>query len=36
MSTGINSRMGAQALVQSNVFKNVTVPITSRDSKAVG
>ncbi|KAL2264077.1 hypothetical protein VTK26DRAFT_2571 [Humicola hyalothermophila] len=36
MSTAINSRMGAQALVQSNVFKNVTVPVTSRDSKETG
>jgi pectate lyase len=36
MSTAINTRMGAQALVQSNVFSNVTVPVTSRDSKEVG
>ncbi|KAH6856274.1 polysaccharide lyase family 1 protein [Chaetomium sp. MPI-CAGE-AT-0009] len=36
MSTAINTRMGAQVLVQSNVFKNVTVPVTSRDSKEVG
>ncbi|KAL2020440.1 hypothetical protein VTK56DRAFT_8406 [Thermocarpiscus australiensis] len=36
MSTGINTRMGAQVLVQSNVFRNVTVPITSRDSDEVG
>ncbi|KAK4146016.1 putative pectate lyase [Dichotomopilus funicola] len=36
MSTAINSRMGAQVLVQSNVFKNVTVPITSRDSDEIG
>ncbi|KAH6632149.1 pectin lyase fold/virulence factor [Chaetomium tenue] len=36
MSTAINTRMGAQVLVQSNVFSNVTVPVTSRDSKEVG
>ncbi|KAK4033038.1 polysaccharide lyase [Parachaetomium inaequale] len=36
MSTAINTRMGAQVLVQSNTFKNVTVPVTSRDSKEVG
>lgn len=36
MSTAVNSRMGAQSLVQSTVFKNVTVPVTSRDSKQVG
>ncbi|KAK4152136.1 putative pectate lyase [Chaetomidium leptoderma] len=36
MSTAINTRMGAQVLVQSNAFKNVTVPVTSRDSKQVG
>ncbi|KAL2132419.1 hypothetical protein VTI74DRAFT_3817 [Chaetomium olivicolor] len=36
MSTAINSRMGAQVLVQSSAFKNVTFPITSRDSKEVG
>ncbi|KAL2165738.1 hypothetical protein VTG60DRAFT_3924 [Thermothelomyces hinnuleus] len=36
MSTAINTRMGAQVLVQSNVFKNVTVPVTSRDSDEVG
>jgi pectate lyase len=36
MSTAINTRMGAQVLVQSNVFKNVTFPVTSRDSKQVG
>ncbi|EAQ87742.1 hypothetical protein CHGG_04361 [Chaetomium globosum CBS 148.51] len=36
MSTAINTRMGAQVLVQSNVFSNVTAPVTSRDSKEVG
>ncbi|KAK4238549.1 putative pectate lyase [Achaetomium macrosporum] len=35
-STAINTRMGAQALVESNVFKNVEFPVTSRDSKEVG
>ncbi len=36
MSSAINSRMGAQALVQSNAFKNVTLAMTSMDSKAIG
>ncbi|KAK4182161.1 family 1 putative polysaccharide lyase [Podospora australis] len=36
MSSAINTRMGAQALVQSNVFRNVTLAVTSRDSKEVG
>lgn len=36
MSTAVNTRMGAQVLVESTVFRNVTVPITSRDSKEVG
>jgi pectate lyase len=36
MDSAINSRMGAQMLVQSNVFSNVTVPITSQDSPSVG
>ncbi len=36
MSTAINTRMGAQVLVQSNAFKNVTFPVTSIDSKQVG
>ena len=36
MSTAINTRMGAQVLVQSNAFKNVTEPLLSRDSKLVG
>lgn len=34
--TGINSRMGAQMLVQSTVFKDTPIPITSRDSDATG
>ncbi|KFY50774.1 hypothetical protein V496_09161 [Pseudogymnoascus sp. VKM F-4515 (FW-2607)] len=34
--SAINSRMGAQMLVESNVFKNVSVPITSVDSDDVG
>jgi pectate lyase len=34
--TGVNSRMGAQALVQSSAFKNSPIAITSRDSKEVG
>jgi pectate lyase len=36
MDTAINTRMGAQMLVQSNVFKNVAVPVTSRFSDEVG
>jgi pectate lyase len=36
METAINTRMGAQMLVQSNVFKNVAVPVTSRYSDEVG
>ncbi len=36
MSSAINTRMGAQVLVQSNAFKNVTLAITSMDSKEVG
>ncbi|KAL2192300.1 polysaccharide lyase family 1 protein [Corynascus similis CBS 632.67] len=36
MSTAINTRMGAQVLVQSNVFRDVEVPVTSRDSDEVG
>jgi pectate lyase len=35
-STAVNTRMGANALVESNVFKNVEFPVTSRDSKEVG
>ncbi|KAI9172681.1 pectate lyase B [Paramyrothecium foliicola] len=34
--TGVNTRMGAQALVQSSVFRNTPFPITSRDSDEVG
>ncbi|KAK3940292.1 pectin lyase fold/virulence factor [Diplogelasinospora grovesii] len=36
MNTAINTRMGAQVLVQSNAFKNVTDPIESVDSDEVG
>lgn len=36
MSTAINTRMGAQVLVQSNAFKNVTEPLLSKYSKQVG
>ncbi|KAK3294498.1 polysaccharide lyase family 1 protein [Chaetomium fimeti] len=36
MGTAINTRMGAQVLVQSNVFKNVEAPVTSRYSDEVG
>ncbi|KAL1840080.1 hypothetical protein VTJ49DRAFT_815 [Mycothermus thermophilus] len=36
MSTGINTRMNAQLLIQNNVFRNVPLPITSRDSREVG
>jgi len=36
-STGIHSRMGAQMLVQNNVFRNVKVPIeTTKDSSQDG
>ncbi|GKT89290.1 pectate lyase [Colletotrichum tofieldiae] len=35
-NSAINTRQNAQVLVQSNVFKNVTVPITSQDSDIVG
>jgi len=36
-STGIHSRMGAQMLVQNNVFRNVKVPIeTTKDSDVDG
>ncbi|KAK0715095.1 polysaccharide lyase family 1 protein [Lasiosphaeris hirsuta] len=34
--SAINTRMGAQVLVENNVFKNVTNPITSVDSPEVG
>lgn len=36
VNSAINTRMGAQVLVQSNAFKNVTLGITSMDSKEVG
>ncbi|KAK0660780.1 family 1 putative polysaccharide lyase [Cercophora samala] len=36
MSSAVNTRMGAQALVQSNVFRNVTAAVVSQDSKEVG
>jgi pectate lyase len=36
LSTGVNSRMGAQALVESTVFVNSQYPLTSRDSSQVG
>ncbi|KAI8241467.1 putative pectate lyase A [Colletotrichum sp. SAR 10_96] len=35
-NSGINTRQGAQVLIQSNVFKNVSVPITTQDSDIVG
>lgn len=35
-NTGVNTRMGAQALVQSNVFSNVSSPILTADSDADG
>ncbi|PQE25331.1 pectate lyase protein [Rutstroemia sp. NJR-2017a BBW] len=35
-NTGINTREGAQVLVQSNVFANVSKPIESADSDDVG
>ena len=34
--TGVNTRMGAQVLVQSSTFVNTPIAITSRDSKEVG
>ena len=36
LSTAVNTRMGAQALVQNSVFRNVASPILSIDSKEVG
>ncbi|KAM0330964.1 hypothetical protein ACHAQA_003921 [Verticillium albo-atrum] len=36
MNSAINTRQNAQVLIQSNAFKNVTVPITTQDSKIVG
>jgi pectate lyase len=35
-STAVNTRMGAQALVESTVFKNVERAVLSIDSKEVG
>lgn len=35
-STGVNTRMGAQVLVESSVFKNVERAVLSIDSKEVG
>lgn len=35
-TSGVNSRMGAQMRVDGNVFENVSRPITSRDSSALG
>ncbi|MFZ6765861.1 pectate lyase family protein [Undibacterium sp. Di26W] len=35
-TSGINPRMGAQVLVESNYFENVANPVTSRDSSALG
>lgn len=37
MDTGLNSRMGAQALIQSSYFENVgTKAIFSESSKEIG
>jgi pectate lyase len=36
VNTGVNTREGAQVLVQSNVFSNVSKPILSADSDDVG
>jgi pectate lyase len=35
-TSGINVRMGGQALIESNVFETVKNPVTSRDSSAIG
>ncbi|MFP5391832.1 MAG: polysaccharide lyase family 1 protein [Gammaproteobacteria bacterium] len=35
-TSGINSRMGATTLIESNYFENVVNPVTSRDSSAIG
>jgi pectate lyase len=35
-TSGINVRMGGQALIEANVFENVKNPVTSRDSSAIG
>jgi pectate lyase len=34
--SGINSRMGALTLIESNYFENVANPVTSRDSSSIG
>ncbi len=34
-STGVHSRMGAQVLVQNNVFRNVSIPIETTESSPV-
>ncbi|KAF9873818.1 pectate lyase [Colletotrichum karsti] len=36
VNSAINTRQGAQVLVQSNVFRNVTAPIETKDSDIVG
>lgn len=36
MNSAINTRMGAQVLVENNVFRNVVNPLTSVDSKENG
>lgn len=36
MSTGVNTRMGAELLVESSVFSGVDSPIESKDSDTVG
>ena len=35
-TSGINVRMGGQALIESNYFENTVNPVTSRDSSALG
>jgi pectate lyase len=35
-TSGINIRMGATALIESNYFENVKNPVTSRDSDSIG
>lgn len=35
-SSGINVRMGGQALIEANYFENVANPVTSRDSDRIG
>ncbi|KAK0744878.1 pectin lyase fold/virulence factor [Apiosordaria backusii] len=36
VGSAVNTRMGAQVLVESNYFSNVTIAVTSQDSKEVG